>query len=44
METIQGKTLIELNASELQRRRTGYNHIQLDLGGLMRRIIGAEVL
>ena len=32
METIQGKTPIELNASELQMRLTGYNHIHLDLG------------
>ena len=32
METIQGKTPIELNASELQMRLTSYNHIHLDLG------------
>lgn len=32
METIQGKTPIELNASELQMRLTGYNRIHLDLG------------
>jgi hypothetical protein len=32
METIQGKMPIELNASELQVRLTGYNHIHLDLG------------
>jgi len=32
METIQGKTPIELNASGLQMRLTGYNHIHLDLG------------
>lgn len=32
METIQGKTPIELNTSELQMRLTGYNHIHLDLG------------
>ena len=32
METIRGKTPIELNASELQMRLAGYNHIQLDLG------------
>ena len=32
METIQGKMPIELNASELQMRLTGYNHIHLDLG------------
>ena len=32
METIQGKTHIELNQAELQMRLTGYNHIHLDLG------------
>jgi len=32
METIQGKTPVELNASELQMHLTGYNHIHLDLG------------
>ena len=32
METIQGKTPMELNASELQMRLEGYKHIHLDLG------------
>ena len=32
METIRGKTPIELNVSELQMRLAGYNHIHLDLG------------
>lgn len=32
METIQGKTPIELNTSELQMQLAGYNHIHLDLG------------
>ena len=32
METIQGKTPIELNASGLQMRLAGYNRIHLDLG------------
>jgi hypothetical protein len=32
METIQGKMPMELNASELQMRLAGYNHIHLDLG------------
>ena len=32
METIQGKTPIELNTLELQMRLTSYNYIHLDLG------------
>jgi hypothetical protein len=32
METIQGKTPVELNRAELQRRLTGYKHTYLDLG------------
>ena len=32
METIQGKTPIELNQAELQMRVTSYKHIHLDLG------------
>lgn len=32
METIQGKTPIEINQAELQMRLTSYNHIHLDLG------------
>ena len=32
METIQGKTPIELNQAELQRQLTSYKHIHLDLG------------
>jgi len=32
METIQGRTPIELNQAELQMRLTSYNHIHLDLG------------
>ena len=32
METIQGKTPVELNQAELQMRLAGYNHIHLDLG------------
>ena len=32
METIQGKTPIELNQAELQLRLAWYNHIHLDLG------------
>ena len=32
METIQGRTPIELNLAELQMRLRSYNHIHLDLG------------
>ena len=32
METIQGKTPVELNRTELQKRLTSYKHIHLDLG------------
>ena len=32
METIQGKTPVELNQTELQKRLTSYKHIHLDLG------------
>ena len=32
METIQGKTSVELNRTELQKRLTSYKHIHLDLG------------
>src|SRR6185503_9279368 len=32
METIQGRTPIELNLAELQMRLRNYNHIHLDLG------------
>ena len=32
METIQGKTPVELNQKELQKRLTSYKHIHLDLG------------
>ncbi|MDQ3004677.1 MAG: class I SAM-dependent methyltransferase [Chloroflexota bacterium] len=32
METIQGKTPMELNQAELQRQLTNYKHIHLDLG------------
>jgi len=32
VETIQGKTPVELNQTELQKRLTSYKHIHLDLG------------
>jgi len=32
VETIQGKTPVELNRTELQKRLTSYKHIHLDLG------------